>query len=54
MVELQRVIGKQFGISDAAVSQACKRFDSRIDRDRSLARAISRLEKQIAMLKVET
>ena len=52
--EKLRTIGKKFSISDAAVSQVCKRFDARIASDKSLRKAIAALEKRINMLKVET
>lgn len=51
--EKLRIIGKKFGISDAAVSQVCKRFRVRIESDRSLGRAISELENRIRLLKVD-
>ena len=51
--EKLRTIGQQFGISDAAVSQVCKRFAARIESDRSLGGKISELEKRLKMLKVE-
>ena len=49
-----RNIGKQFGISDAAVSQVCKRFKGRIESDRNLRKTITNLEKELILLKVET
>ena len=52
--EKLRTIGRHFGISDAAVSQVCKRFAIRIKSERSLRRAVVELEKRIRMLKVET
>ena len=52
--EKLRTIGKKFGITDAAVSQVCKRFESKVESDRLLAREISKLENRIKMLKVET
>jgi hypothetical protein len=52
--ETLRTIGKPFGISDAAVSQVCKRFEARIDRDRHLRKEIAELEERIKALKVET
>jgi REP element-mobilizing transposase RayT len=52
--EKLRTIGKHFGISDAAVSQVCKRFAARIESERSLRRAVAELENRIRMLKVET
>ena len=51
--EKLRTIGQQFRISDAAVSQVCKRFAARIESDRSLGRKISELENRLKMLKVE-
>ena len=42
----------QFGISDAAVSQACKRFKARIDSDRKLGKQITAIERKLS--KVET
>jgi REP element-mobilizing transposase RayT len=52
--EKLRTIGKHFGISDAAVSQACKRFEARIESDQLLKGEIAALDKRIALLKVET
>jgi REP element-mobilizing transposase RayT len=49
-----RKIGQQFGISDAAVSQVCKRFKARIKSDRKLQKEIAGLEEKIKSLKVET
>ena len=49
-----RTIGQQFGISDAAVSQVCKRFKVRMKSDRTLRKEIAALEEQIKLLKVET
>lgn len=45
-------IGSRFGISDAAVSQACKRFKARIDSDRKLGKQITAIERKLS--KVET
>ena len=47
-------IGKRFGISDAAVSQARKRFKARIDTDRTLGKQIAAIEKKLKMSNVET
>ena len=44
-----RTIGQRFGISDAAVSQVCKRFKARIDNDQILKREIENLGKKITM-----
>lgn len=49
-----RTIGEQFGISDAAVSQVCKRFKVRMKSDRTLRKEIAGLNKKIRLLKVET
>ena len=49
-----RTIGQQFGISDAAVSQVCKRLKVRIESDGTLRKEIAELEKQVSMLKAET
>jgi REP element-mobilizing transposase RayT len=49
-----RAIGQQFGISDAAVSQVCKRFKVRMKSDSTLRKEIAALEEQIKLLKVET
>jgi putative transposase len=49
-----RTIGQQFGISDAAVSQVCKRFKARMKSDRKLQKEITGLEEKIRLLKVET
>ena len=49
-----RNIGKRFGISDAAVSQVCKRFRKRIEKDRNLEKTIANIEKGLFLLKVET
>ena len=52
--EKLRTIGDQFGISDAAVSQVCKRFKTRIENDRKLRKKTENLEKRIRMSNVET
>lgn len=52
--EKLHAIGKRFGISDAAVSQACKRFEARMEGDQNLRKDIMALEEKIRMLKVET
>jgi hypothetical protein len=52
--ETLRTIGKPFGISDAAVSQVCKRFEARTEKDRHLRKKIADLEERIKTLKVET
>ncbi len=49
-----RNIGKQFGISDAAVSQVCKRFRKRMESDQNLEKTIAKIEKKLIILKVET
>ncbi len=45
------VIGRHFGISDAAVSQVCKRFKERIESDGKLKKEITKLEKRIKTIK---
>ena len=52
--EKLNTIGKKFKISDAAVSQICKRFKIRIGKDENLKKQIEKVEKKIRNLKVET
>ena len=47
-----RTIGQRFGISDAAVSQACKRFKGRMQSDSKLRKEMAGLEDKIRALKV--
>jgi REP element-mobilizing transposase RayT len=49
-----RTIGNQFGISDSAVSQVCKRFKGQMEINRKLRERIEAIEKQINLSKVET
>lgn len=46
-------IGYQFGISDSAVSQVCKRFKASMEDDRTLKKQIEAIEKQIKLSRVE-
>lgn len=43
-------IGRPFGISDAAVSQACKRFKARIDLDRKLGKQIAAVGRKLSRI----
>jgi REP element-mobilizing transposase RayT len=52
--EKLNAIGRQFGISDSAVSQACKRFKTKMDDDKELKKQIESIEKKIRLSKVET
>jgi len=45
--EKLRTIGEHFGIGDSAVSQACKRFMLRVQRDGSLRKRLARIEKKL-------
>ena len=45
--EKLRTIGAQFGIGDAAVTQACKRFKLRLEKDRKLSKKIEQFEKKL-------
>jgi len=47
-------IGNRFGISDSAVSQACKRFRLKIENNETLREQIENIENRIKMLTVET
>ena len=40
-------LGKHFGIGESGVSQACRRFAQKIDRDKKLKRKIERIEKKL-------
>jgi len=48
--EKQAAIGRQFGISDAVVSQACKRFKARIDLDRKLGKQIAAIGRKMSRI----
>jgi chromosomal replication initiation ATPase DnaA len=52
--EKLNAIGRQFGISDSAVSQVCKRFKTKMDGDKELKKQIESIEKKIRLSKVET
>jgi REP-associated tyrosine transposase len=52
--EKLKTIGTIFGVSDAAVSQVCKRFKHRIGKDLKLKKAIDNIDKKLRVLKVET
>ena len=45
--EKLRTIGAQFGIGDAAVAQACKRFKLKLEKDRKLRKKIEQFEKRL-------
>lgn len=45
--EKLRTIGAQFGIGDAAVAQACKRFKLKLEKDRKLSKKIEQFEKRL-------
>jgi len=45
--EKLRTIGVQFGIGDAAVAKACKRFKLKLEKDRKLRKKIERFEKRL-------
>jgi REP element-mobilizing transposase RayT len=45
--EKLKSIGSHFGISDAAVSQVCKRFDKKLEVDRRLRIQVSNIKKRI-------
>ncbi|MFC1816595.1 transposase [Thermodesulfobacteriota bacterium] len=45
--ERLRTIGAQFGIGDAAVTQACKRFKLKLEKDRKLRKKIEQFEKKL-------
>ena len=45
--EKLRAVGAQFGIGDAAVAQACKRFKLKLEKDRKLRKKIERFEKRL-------
>jgi hypothetical protein len=47
--EKLRTIGEYFGIGDSAVSQACKRFMLRVQRDGGLKKRLARIEKKLAL-----
>ena len=45
--EKLKSIGSHFGISDAAVSQVCKRLDKKLEDDRRLRIQVSNIKKRI-------
>ena len=45
--EKLRTIGGLFGIGDAAVSQSCRRFSLRLEKDRKLRKKMERFEKRV-------
>ena len=45
--EKLRTIGAQFGIGDAAVTQACKRFKLKLEKDKKLRKKIEQFEKKL-------
>ena len=47
-------IGKHFGIGESGVSQACRRFAHKIDRDKKLKRKIGKIEKKLKMSRMKT
>lgn len=51
--EKLKTIGNRFGISDSAVSQACKRFKTRIQNDRKLKKKVEAVDNKLKTLKVE-
>jgi chromosomal replication initiation ATPase DnaA len=51
--ERLRTLGAQFGIGDAAVAQACKRFRLKLEKDRKLRGKIERFEKRLFLSNVE-
>jgi putative transposase len=42
-------IGKHFGIGESGVSQACRRIEQKIDRDKKLKRKIGKIEKKLKL-----
>ncbi len=52
--EKLKTIGSQFGISESAVTQVCKRFKTRIDTDKKLKKQVDAIEKKIRLSNVET
>jgi hypothetical protein len=46
--ERLRPIGARFGIGDAAVAQACKRFQRKLEKDRKLRAKMERFEKRFS------
>jgi chromosomal replication initiation ATPase DnaA len=51
--ERLRTLGAQFGIGDASVAQACKRFKLKLEKDRRLRGKIERFEKRLFLSNVE-
>jgi hypothetical protein len=47
--EKLRTIGEHFGIEDSAVSQACKRFMLRVQRDGGLRKRLEQIEKKLTL-----
>lgn len=45
--EKLKTIGAPFGIGDSAVSQACKRLEAKMEKDKNLRKKIERIEKKL-------